>query len=110
MSSANTATSIAHHALQQRGGLDGFGALALQSVAERVDLVHHEIDGAAGATSGAANRVVPFTQCPEEVGLQKKRASDHLIGERGGPDPDREDDGGDRPPDFETVVLAPGQE
>ena len=57
----------AHHARQQRGGLDGLGALPLEGIAERVDLVHHEVDGAARTGTHAADRIVALAERAEQV-------------------------------------------
>ncbi len=108
MSKANTATSIAPITLvSERRRLDRFGSLPLQRVAERVDLLHHEIGGAAGLGAGPADRVVPFVQRAEQIGGEVEHARDHLVRRQRAADPDDEDDGGERPADLEAVVLAP---
>ncbi len=79
MSNAKTATSIAPITLREQSRrLDRFGALPLQRVAERVDLVHHQIDGAPWLGARAADRVVPFAQRAEQVGCEIQRARHHL--------------------------------
>ena len=105
----DTDVDRAHDARQQRRGLHGLGALALQRIAQRVDLVHHQIDRAARSAAGATDRVIAFAQRAEQVRLKIEGACDHLKGHRGCPHPDHEDHRGDRPANFEGVVLTPGQ-
>ena len=98
----------AHDALQELCRFDGLGALPLQRVAERVDLLHHHVGGTARLRAGAADGVVPFAQRPEQVGLQVQRAGDHLKGDRCRADPDGADDRDHRPAHLEAVWLRPG--
>ena len=109
MSNAKTATSMARHDAGEQGGrFDGLRSLPLERVAERIDLLHHQVDRASRLRARAADRIVPLVQGAEQVGREEQHARHHLIGGDRAADPHGDDDGGERPADLEGVVLAPG--
>ena len=99
----------AHHALQQLGGLDRFGPLPLQRVAERVDLLHHEIDGAARLASRCRGWNSPLRAArPAGWPAERARASPSGYATTAQPIHTAADDRRQRPAHFEAVLQGPG--
>jgi hypothetical protein len=99
-----------HHRPQQRAGLERSETLIVQRRGEDVDFEHHRAERIVAAGAAGADREVAFAQRRQQVGQGLQRQHHAVTHAERAPGPHSDDEHGEGPLDFRSVIAGPEQD